>query len=192
MDASTRRGDYSIAACDALDPAYRPPHEWYGVSLIEQGDVRAAFAQLQIAGDLDPLSVSTSAWLGNAAYLDRHFNKAIAYSRQALDLSPQSTDALTTIGEAYEAEGNYSRAIEAYKQYATTCSGICPAESAALSPRLCKQHRMPAARAQLAFAMSTRATSKRWTSPRQPQPWAIVHRARASAAYARPLCVDVG
>ena len=138
----------------ALDPAYGPAHEWYGVSLIEQGDVRAAFAQLQIAGDLDPLSVSTSAWLGNAAYLDRHFNEAIAYSRQALDLSPQRADALTTIGEAYEAEGNYSRAIEAYKQYATTCSGICPAESAALlAHAYAKQHHMPAARAQLAFAM---------------------------------------
>lgn len=138
----------------ALDPAYGPAHEWYGVALIQQGDLRAAFAQLQIAGDLDPLSVSTSAWLGNAAYLDRHFNEAIAYSRQALDLSPQSTHVLTTIGEAYEAEGNFSRAIEAYKQYATTCSKYCPAESAALlAHAYAKQHRMPAARAQLAFAM---------------------------------------
>ncbi|HTZ54450.1 MAG TPA: winged helix-turn-helix domain-containing protein [Candidatus Acidoferrum sp.] len=138
----------------ALDPAYGPAHEWYGVALMQQGDVRAAFAQLQIAGDLDPLSVSTSAWLGNAAYLDRHFNEAIAYSRQALDLSPQRPDALSTLGEAYEAEGNFSRAIEAYKQYAMVCESDCPAESAALlAHAYAGQHRMPAARAQLAFAM---------------------------------------
>jgi DNA-binding winged helix-turn-helix (wHTH) protein/Flp pilus assembly protein TadD len=138
----------------ALDPAYGPAHEWYGVALIQQGDLRAAFAQLQIAGDLDPLSVSTSAWLGNAAYLDRHFNEAIAYSRQALDLSPQSTHVLTTIGEAYEAEGNFSRAIEAYKQYASTCKTYCPAEGAALLAHVyAKEHHLPAARAQLAFAM---------------------------------------
>ncbi len=138
----------------ALDPAYGPAHEWYGVALIQQGDLRAAFAQLQIAGDLDPLSVSTSAWLGNAAYLDRHFSEAIAYSRQALDLSPQRADVLTTIGEAYEAEGNFSRAIDAYKQFAITCKTYCPAESAALlAHAYAKQHRMPAARAQLAFAM---------------------------------------
>ncbi len=138
----------------ALDPAYGPAHEWYGVALIQQGDLRGAFAQLQIAGDLDPLSVATSAWLGNAAYLDRHFNEAIAYSRQALDLSPQRPDALATIGEAYEAEGNFSRAVEAYKQYATTCSKLCAAESAALlAHAYAKQHRIPAARAQLAFAM---------------------------------------
>ncbi|MGB6985888.1 MAG: tetratricopeptide repeat protein [Candidatus Aquilonibacter sp.] len=138
----------------ALDPSYAPAHEWYGVALIQQGDLRGAFAQLQIAGDLDPLSVSTSAWLGSAAYLDRHFNEAIAYSRQALDLSPQRPDALATIGEAYEAEGNFSRAIEAYKQYATTCSRYCPAESSALlAHAFAMQHRLPAARAQLAFAM---------------------------------------
>ncbi len=138
----------------ALDPAYGPAHEWYGVALIQQGDLRAAFAQLQIAGDLDPLSVATNAWLGSAAYLDRRFDEAIAYSRQALDLSPQRPDALTTIGEAYEAEGNFTRAIEAYKQYATTCSRYCPAESAALlAHAYAGQRHMPAARAQLAFAM---------------------------------------
>jgi DNA-binding winged helix-turn-helix (wHTH) protein len=138
----------------ALDPAYGPAHEWYGVALIDQGDVRAAFAQLQIAGDLDPLSVSTSAWLGSTAYLDRHFNEAIAYSRQALDLSPQRADVLTTIGEAYEAEGNYGRAVDSYKQFAATCKTYCPAESAALlAHAYAMQHHLPAARAELAFAM---------------------------------------
>jgi DNA-binding winged helix-turn-helix (wHTH) protein/Flp pilus assembly protein TadD len=138
----------------ALDPAYGPAHEWYGIALYQQGDLRAAFAQLQIAGDLDPLSVSTSAWLSSAAYLDRHFNEAIAYSRQALDLAPEHTDVLTTIGEAYEAEGNFSRAIDAYKQFALTCKMHCTAEGAALlAHAYAKEHRMPEARAQLAFAM---------------------------------------
>jgi DNA-binding winged helix-turn-helix (wHTH) protein/Flp pilus assembly protein TadD len=138
----------------ALDPAYGPAHEWYGVALTQQGDLRGAFAQLQIAGDLDPLSVATSTLLGNAAYLDRHFNEAIAYSQQALDLSPQLTDALTTLGEAYEAEGNYSRAIESYKQYASACRTNCEAEGAALlAHAYAQQHHMPAARAELAFAM---------------------------------------
>ncbi len=137
----------------ALDPANGPAHEWYGVALIRQSNLRAAFAQLQIAGELDPLSVSTSAWLGNAAYLDRHFNEAIAYSRQALDLSPQRTDVLPTIGEAYEAEGNFSRAIDAYNQYAASCSG-CRAEAAALlAHAYANQHRVTEARAQLAYAM---------------------------------------
>jgi DNA-binding winged helix-turn-helix (wHTH) protein/tetratricopeptide (TPR) repeat protein len=138
----------------ALDPTYGPAHEWYGVALTQQGDLRGAFAQLQIAGDLDPLSVATSTLLGNAAYLDRHFNEAIAYSQQALDLSPQLTDALTTMGEAYEAEGNYGRAIESYKQFASTCKTNCAAEGAALlAHAYAQQHKMPAARAELAFAM---------------------------------------
>ncbi|HTV92177.1 MAG TPA: winged helix-turn-helix domain-containing protein [Verrucomicrobiae bacterium] len=137
----------------ALDPANGPAHEWYGVALIRQSNLRAAFAQLQVAGELDPLSVSTSAWLGNAAYLDRHFNEAIAYSRQALDLSPQRTDVLPTIGEAYEAEGNFSRAIDAYNQYAASCS-YCRAEaSALLAHAYANQHRVQEARTQLAYAM---------------------------------------
>jgi len=137
----------------ALDPTYGPAHEWYGIDLIEQGNLRTAFTQLQIAGSLDPLSVSTSAWLGTASYLDRHFNEAIAYSRQALDLAPQRVDVLTTIGEAYEAEGNTSRAIEAYKQYASACSA-CRAEAAALLAHIyAGQHHLVQARAQLAYAM---------------------------------------
>lgn len=157
MDTTPGQLDAAIGELQraiALDPAYGSAHEWYGVALIQQGDLRAAFAQLQIAGDLDPLSVSTSAWLANAAYLDRRFSDAIAYSRQALDLSPQRTEVLITIGEAYEAEGNYGRAIDSYKRYAATCATYCPAKAAALlAHAYAKQHRMPEARAQLAFAM---------------------------------------
>jgi DNA-binding winged helix-turn-helix (wHTH) protein/Flp pilus assembly protein TadD len=137
----------------ALDPANGPAHEWYGVALIQQGDLRSAFAQLQVAGALDPLSVSTSAWLGNAAYLDRHFGEAIAYSRQALDLAPQRIDVLNTIGKAYEAEGNFSRAIDAYNHYAASCDECRAEASALLAHAYASQHRMVDARGQLAYAM---------------------------------------
>jgi DNA-binding winged helix-turn-helix (wHTH) protein/Tfp pilus assembly protein PilF len=137
----------------SLDASYGSAHEWYGIALIEQGNLREAFSELQIAGNLDPLSVSTSAWLGSAAYLDHRFSDAIAYSRQALDLAPQRTDLLATIGEAYEAQGNFSQAIDAFHQYESSCANCRAEASALLAHAYAIEHRLPLARAELAFAM---------------------------------------
>jgi tetratricopeptide (TPR) repeat protein len=138
----------------ALDSGYGPAREWYGVALVGEGKLHDGFAELKRAADLDPLSVATTAWLGSTAYYDRRFHDAITYSQQALELSPSRTDALTTMGEAYEAEGNTTRAIETFKQYASS-SPYTRAEGAALlAHAYAMAHRMPEARAELAYARS--------------------------------------
>ena len=72
----------------ALDPASGSAHEWYGIALLHEGRVDAAYAELATAAQLDPLSVATTAWLGTASYLERRYGDAIAYARETLDLSP--------------------------------------------------------------------------------------------------------
>ena len=100
-----------------LDPSDAPAHEWYGIALLAAGNVNEAFAELQKASNLDPLSVATTHWLGQTAYLERHYDDAISYERQVLDLSPQLYEAFETLGLAYQARGDDRQAIDAFRQF---------------------------------------------------------------------------
>jgi len=151
------RRDTTVASAEllraiALDASYAPAQEWYGIALLRRGRVSEGVVHLKAAADLDPLSVATIAWLGSAAYLDRRFGDAVAYSRQALELSPRRTDVLTTMGEAYEAQGDTDRAIEAFKRYGAVGPYYRPSAAALLARAYALAHRMPEARAQLAYA----------------------------------------
>jgi DNA-binding winged helix-turn-helix (wHTH) protein/tetratricopeptide (TPR) repeat protein len=136
----------------ALDPASGTAHEWYGVTLLQQGRVADADAELSTAAQLDPLSVATTAWLGTTAYLERHYRDAIAYARETLDLSPQRADAYETLGLAYEAFGDEPRAGQTFRRLAQACVA-CRAEAAALLAALyARTSQMPQARAELTIA----------------------------------------
>ncbi|MEO6913311.1 MAG: winged helix-turn-helix domain-containing protein, partial [Candidatus Baltobacteraceae bacterium] len=95
----------------ALDPSFAPAHQWYGISVLMQGNLPLAMHELQTAANLEPVSVATFAWLGQAAYFDRRFSDALGYEQEALDLSPKRADALVIMGMAYEQLGQFGRAV---------------------------------------------------------------------------------
>ena len=135
-----------------LDPSYGPAHEWYGIALVQRGRLAEGVGQLKTAAALDPLSVATTAWLGSAAYRQRRYGDAVMYARQALELSPKRTDVLATLGEAYEAQGDIDRAIDAFKRYGEVGAYYRPQAAALLAHAYALGHRMPQARAELAYA----------------------------------------
>lgn len=138
----------------ALDPASGPAHEWYGVALLEKGEIPAAYAELDKAAQLDPLSVATTAWLGTAAYLERRYGDAVAYAHETLDLSPQRSDAYETLGLSYEALGDDSRAIVALQRLAQVCPH-CRAQAAALlAPLYARSNHLEQARAEIGVAQA--------------------------------------
>lgn len=135
-----------------LDPASGPAHEWYGIALLEQGHVGAAYVELQKAADLDPLSVATMLWLGNTARLEGRYRDAIGFAREAVDLSPEGNEAYETIGLAYEALGQNDRAIAMFQRLGQTCAH-CRSDAAALLAEIyARTKRFDEARAQLAVA----------------------------------------
>jgi DNA-binding winged helix-turn-helix (wHTH) protein/Flp pilus assembly protein TadD len=140
----------------ALDPASGPAHEWYGVALLEKGNVIAAYAELNKAAQLDPLSVATTAWLGTAAYLERRYPDAVAYARETLDLSPQRADAYQTLGLSYEALGDDARAAAAFTRLAEVCDECRGQAAALLTPIYARTNRIAEARAEMAFAQTHR------------------------------------
>lgn len=135
----------------ALDPSFAPAHQWYGIAVLMQGNLPVAMHELQTAANLEPVSVATFDWLGQAAYFDRRFTDAIGYEQQALDLSPKRADALVVMGMAYEQLGQYQRAVDTYHSFASACG--CTAEAAALlAHTYAEMHRLSEARAQIAIA----------------------------------------
>ena len=134
-----------------LDPSDAPAHEWYGIALLAAGNVNEAFAELQKASNLDPLSVATTHWLGQTAYLERHYDDAISYERQVLDLSPQLYEAFETLGLAYQARGDDRQAIDAFRQFGAKCK-MCRPEAAALLASVYARTNRPLARAEFAIA----------------------------------------
>lgn len=164
LDAEIAGGDRARGVADlrraiALDPSYGPAHQWYGIALLYGGHVRDAVKELQTAANLDPLSVTTTVWLSDAAYLDRRYDEAIAYARQAIDMSPQRADIWQNLGLSYEARGDYARAIAAYKTFAKKCDGCSTEASALLAHVYAVRHDMPQARAELAAAKADPSAS---------------------------------
>ncbi|HEY8321465.1 MAG TPA: winged helix-turn-helix domain-containing protein [Candidatus Baltobacteraceae bacterium] len=152
--ARTARGIAELRRSIALDASYGPAHEWYGIALLEGGRAHDALRELQAAANLDPLSISTTAWLSSAAYLDRQYDEAIAYAHQAIDLAPSRPDVWQNLGLSYEARGDRALAIATYKIYATKCASCATQASALLAHAYAVQHEMPLARAALAKAQA--------------------------------------
>ena len=136
----------------ALDPSYGPAHQWYGMMLLQGGQAAGAVRELQIAAQLDPLSVSAAAWLSDAAYLDRRYGDAIVYARQALDLSPKRYGELLIVGVSYEERGEYPSAIAAFRSFAASCSDCAPEADAMLAHVYATMHDDSRARMSLARA----------------------------------------
>jgi DNA-binding winged helix-turn-helix (wHTH) protein len=86
-------GDYTSAVTElrraiAIDAAYAPAREWYGIALARRDRLGEASQQLELASNFDPLSASTTAWLSRIAYRERRFNDAAVYWRETLELAP--------------------------------------------------------------------------------------------------------
>jgi DNA-binding winged helix-turn-helix (wHTH) protein/Tfp pilus assembly protein PilF len=150
------RGLAELRRAIALDPAYGPGHQWYGIALLNQGRVHEAMRELQTAANLDPLSVSTTAWLSSAAYLDRQYDEAIAYAHQTLDLSPSRIEVWQELGLAYEARGDYVRAIASFETLAAKCPKCASEAAALLAHAYAMNHDLVRAHAEFARARSDR------------------------------------
>lgn len=99
----------------SLDRSYAPAHEWYGIALIESAQNYVGIAQLKLASHLDPLSVSTLAWLASASYEERKYGDALLYSRMALEIAPERPDVWMTIARTYAATGDRKRSAQALR-----------------------------------------------------------------------------
>ncbi|MDQ6759584.1 MAG: tetratricopeptide repeat protein [Acidobacteriota bacterium] len=89
-----------------LNPGLSDGHFGYGiVYLAAMGKTKAAVQEMEMARDLDPLSLPTITYLGLAYAFDGRRRAAIEQYKKALELDPAFEEAHLNLAESYLAEG---------------------------------------------------------------------------------------
>ena len=108
-----------------LNPSYATAYQRYSLYLIAMGRAQESVEQINLARQLDPLSLSINFSLGWRLYMARHYEQAIQQLRNTLDMDPNFALAHLVLGETFEQQGSYPQAIEQLQE-ATAISPNSP------------------------------------------------------------------
>jgi TolB-like protein/DNA-binding winged helix-turn-helix (wHTH) protein/Flp pilus assembly protein TadD len=95
-----------------LNPSYASGHQWYAVFLASRGRFDEAIAQINLARQLDPLSLIINDVVGWIYALARRDARAIEEFRKALDLDPNFYPVRYDLGITYAEIGKNAEAVE--------------------------------------------------------------------------------
>jgi adenylate cyclase len=102
----------------ALNRNYVSAHHWYSVYLTAMGREQEARAEIEMAQELDPLSLAINTDVGFELYYSGHYDQAIEQLQSVLDLNPRFALANLWMGRAYQQKRSYDLAITRFKQAA--------------------------------------------------------------------------
>jgi len=119
-DWNTASAERCFQRAIALKPSYSIAHQWYGECLSAMTDFERAIAQLKLALDLDPLSLTINSVLGGMLCFSRRYDQAIEQCCTTLDMHKEFWLALYFLGLAYECRGDTNEAIAAFQHAATS------------------------------------------------------------------------
>ena len=131
-----------------LNPSYATAYQRYSLYLIAMGKARESLEQINIARQLDPLSLSISFSYGWRLYMARQYDQAAEQLRNTLEMDPNFALAHLVLGETYEQKGDDQRAI-AELEKATAASSNTPLMVAGLGRAYAVAKKAPEARAVL-------------------------------------------
>jgi tetratricopeptide (TPR) repeat protein len=102
-----------------LNPSYATGHHWYGWHLATVGRHGEAVAELEKAGNLDPLSLIISTDLAEELLIARRYDEALRQIRKAINMDPFFALAHYVQGEVFlqkqmnlEAAAEFQKALE--------------------------------------------------------------------------------
>jgi tetratricopeptide (TPR) repeat protein len=96
----------------SLKPNYPTAHHWYGEMLITAGRFAEGLGQLQMAQELDPLSLAINADLAAAFYYARNYDRSENQLENLLDLNPNFIRARVILAKVWEEKREFGKALE--------------------------------------------------------------------------------
>ena len=118
-----------------LKPNYPTAHHWYGELLTTMGRFEEAYVELQMAQELDPLSLAINVDLAASFYYARDFKRSERQLLNLLELNASFVRAHVILGKVYVQQGEFARGIEIL-QKAVELSGEDPVTLSALAHAL--------------------------------------------------------
>jgi tetratricopeptide (TPR) repeat protein len=125
-------GEAEFKKAFELDPTYATAHHWYGLSVAQIGGrEQEALAEINLAHQLDPMSLEISKDIGEVHGLARQYDEAIAACKNVLSENPTFAPAHSCLAGAYFYKRMYPQAIEEWKANAQLSGDRDSAEIAA-------------------------------------------------------------
>lgn len=132
-DWDWRQGEEHYKRAIALNPGYATAHHWYSIDFLASlGRLEEAWAELQTALQLDPLSAIINEGEGYLQMLSRRYDDAIAAFEKLLELDPHFYKAYTALGRVYSLKGCYEDAIAMLEKGREMAAGNVPSILGAL------------------------------------------------------------
>lgn len=105
-----------------LNSGYATAHHWYALLLALLGREGEAFAEIERALEIDPLSLMINTDAARIYYFARNYDRAIQQLLKALELEPGFVQARTLLGHVYAQTGRLDQARSEFEQAIQLCS----------------------------------------------------------------------
>jgi TolB-like protein/Flp pilus assembly protein TadD len=102
-----------IKAID-LDPDYSTAHHWYALHLMLWRRFDEAIQEIQLACNLDPLSLVISRNISQVLMYARRYDEAIRALQRTMEMNPEFSSVHFTLGQIYLYQGMYEEAIKEF------------------------------------------------------------------------------
>lgn len=94
-----------------LDPNYSIAHQWYAFYLLLMDRQSEAFAQLERAREIDPLSLNIGSGFGTYFFFTRQYDRAIEELKKTVEMDSSFAEAHWMLALAYEQKGMYEQSL---------------------------------------------------------------------------------
>ncbi len=110
--------DSAFRQAVALSPNYATARSWYSNTLLARGHVKEALEQLEVARQLDPLSMPIAYGIAQAHYYGRQWDEGLVAVERVLELNPGFSFGVLLKGKLLKGMGRIANARLVFAQLA--------------------------------------------------------------------------